>query len=99
MHSGEAVGGRGTGGEDGRSWCEILMTLCVVTGVFGTGSWFERYFMDGRCMRNVSDARQAGVMACRRDIHERLKNACFVDPPIWILIWTVERKVYCKALY
>jgi hypothetical protein len=32
---GEAMGGRGTGGEDGRSWSKISTTLCIVSGIPG----------------------------------------------------------------
>jgi hypothetical protein len=39
------------------------MTLCIVTGVLGTGGLFEHYFMGGQCIRDVSDTWQARVMA------------------------------------
>jgi hypothetical protein len=72
------------------------MTLCVVSDVLGTGGSFERDFMDGQCIRDVSDTQRVGVMAFRRAIHERLKNAQFVDPLRRILIWTVERNFIAR---
>jgi hypothetical protein len=62
---GEAIGGCRIGGEDGKSWFEISTTLCVVSGVLGTGGSFERDFVDGHCIRSVSDTWRAGVMAFR----------------------------------
>jgi hypothetical protein len=96
--SGEAVGGRGIGGEDGRSWFEISTTLCIVSGVLSTGGSFERDFMDGRCICDVSDTQRAGVMAFRRDIRERLKTRGLLTPSEMDFNLDAERKVYCKAL-
>jgi hypothetical protein len=75
IDSREAVGGCGTGGEDGRSWLEISTILYIVLVILDTDSLFECDFVNGQCIHDVSDTQRAGMMAFPQAIRKRLKNA------------------------